>query len=66
MTNNISISMSGGNLYYSYQLHFQNAIHNLEEVIREERLLKRIQKSKSKPARLNGKPSRLVFERLMV
>jgi len=33
---------------YSYQQHFQMALSNFELVIREERLLKRIQKSKNK------------------
>lgn len=51
MTNNSSTFMATANIYYSYQQHFQMAIHNFDEVIREERLLKRIQRSKSKIAK---------------
>lgn len=43
-----SINLFTDNLYYSYQQHFQIAVTNLEEIIREERLLKRIRKSKNR------------------
>jgi hypothetical protein len=36
------------NMYYSYQQHFQVAVQNLDSIIREERLLKRIRRSRSK------------------
>lgn len=36
---------------YSYQQHFEVALVNLEEVIREERMLKRIRKHKDKSNR---------------
>jgi hypothetical protein len=34
---------------YAYQQHFEVALLNLEEVIREERMQKRIRKHKEKP-----------------
>jgi len=48
---NPSTHRLGSNLYYSYQLHFQTAVINLDEIIREERLLKRIKKSKTRLAK---------------
>jgi hypothetical protein len=36
------------NMYYSYQQHFQIAVQNLDSIIREERLLKRIRRSQNK------------------
>jgi hypothetical protein len=46
--NNTTTNFSGSNLYYSYQQHFQVAINNFDTLIREERLLKRMRKSKDK------------------
>ena len=51
MTGNRSTHMSGGNFYYSYQQHFQTALINLDEMVREERLLKRIKRSKNRLAK---------------
>jgi hypothetical protein len=51
MTNTSSLLMSGASLYYSYQQHFKQAINNFDEVVREERLQKRIQKSRQKIAK---------------
>jgi hypothetical protein len=46
--NNTSTNMTGANLYFSYQQHFQVAINNFDTMIREERLLKRIRKNKDR------------------
>ena len=46
--NGTSTNLSGSNLYYSYQQHFQVAINNFDTLIREERMLKRIRKNKDK------------------
>jgi hypothetical protein len=48
MTNATSTFMSVPSLYYSYQQNFQKAVHNLEAVIQEERLHKRIRKVKER------------------
>jgi hypothetical protein len=46
--NNRLASLSGTNIDYSYQYHFQVAINNFDTLIREERLLKRIRKNKDR------------------
>jgi hypothetical protein len=51
MTTNRFTYMTGSSLYYSYERHFQLAVHNLDEIIREERIQKRIKKSKHRAAK---------------
>ena len=51
MTTNRFTYMTGAGAYYSYERHFQLALHNLDEIVREERLQKRIKKSKNRIAK---------------
>lgn len=53
MTNATSTFMSMPSLY-SYQQHFQMAVHNFETVIQEERLHKRIRKVKQRQQKLKS------------